>query len=223
MKSNSENNGFVEVDSNLVIRRETPAEYFAVENLTREAFWNVYRPGCLEHFVLHCYRERPDFIPELSLVLERRKTADSELTANASEIIAHVMFAWSKITLDDDSEKRIMTFGPISVHPEEQRKGYGKLLLEYAMDRAREMGAGALAICGNIQFYGTCGFVVASTKGVRYADDPDGDAPYFLIKELTPGFLEGVRGSYKDPEGYFVDEALAEKFDKQFPFKVKSM
>jgi len=207
-----------------VIRQETPADYATVENLTREAFWNVYRPGCLEHYVLHTFRGRPDFIPELSLVLEATeggKLAAAALEATGSRIIAHVMFAWSKIDLDDGSERRIMTFGPISVHPRFQRQGYGKRLLEHAMDIARDMGAGALAMCGNIRFYGTCGFVVATTRGVRYADDPDGEAPYFLVKELSAGFLDGVKGSYKDPAGYFVDDAEADAFDRQFPPKRK--
>ena len=97
------------------------------------------------------------------------------------------------------------------------------MLLDFAMERACEMGGGCIAMCGNIRFYGKCGFEVATTKGVRYADDPDGDAPYFLIRELTPGFLDGVRGTYKDPEGYFVSETETEEFDKRFPLKEKKV
>ncbi len=209
-------------NSEYTIRQEQPADFSVVENLTREAFWNVYRPGCSEHYVLHCYRNHPDFIPELSLVLESK-----------GEILAHVMFAWSEILVDPDESQacsaqdqrrlRMMTFGPISVRPDMQRKGLGKLLLDYALERARDMGAGCIAMCGNIQFYGKCGFVTATSKGIRYADDPDGDAPYFLIKELTPGFLDGVSGSYRDPAPYFVDDCDVEEFDKQFPPKEKKV
>ena len=88
------------------------------------------------------------------------------------------------------------------------------------MEKAKEMGAGALAITGNIDFYWKSGFVPAKTKGIHYADDPDAD--YFLIKELTPGFLDGINGSYKDPEGYFVcekDPEGFEKFEASFPKK----
>lgn len=112
---------------------------------------------------------------------------------------------------------------PISVRPDMQRKGLGKLLLDYALERARDMGAGCIAMCGNIQFYGKCGFVVATSKGIRYAEDPDGDAPYFLIKELTPGFLDGVSGSYRDPAPYFVSKVDVEEFDKRFPPKEKKV
>lgn len=101
-----------------------------------------------------------------------------------------------------------MTFGPIGIAPAYKRQGYGKKLLDYSMEKAKEMGAGALAITGNILFYGKSGFVPAKTKGIRYADDPEAD--YFLIRELTPGFLDGISGTYKDPVGYFVCEKAPE-------------
>ena len=221
-------------NSEYTIRQEQPADFSVVENLTREAFWNVYRPGCSEHYVLHCYRNHPDFIPELSLVLEGPANCGlADGVKPCREILAHVMFAWSEILVDPDESQacsaqdqrrlRMMTFGPISVRPDMQRKGLGKMLLDYALERARQMGAGCIAMCGNIQFYGKCGFAVATSKGIRYADDPDGDAPYFLIKELTPGFLDGIRGSYRDPSPYFVDDKDVEEFDKQFPPREKKV
>ena len=112
------------------IRTEQPRDFKIVENLTREAFWNVYRPGCVEHFVLHHYRNDPSFIPELSLVME----VDGQ-------IIGHVMYAWSKIDADDGRKIRMMTFGPISIHPDYKRQGYGKALLGYSMELARKMPA----------------------------------------------------------------------------------
>ena len=193
---------------NIIIRSETPADYRIVENLTREAFWNVYRPGCLEHYVLHTFRTDTAFVPELDLVMER-----------SGEIIGHVMYVRSAIQTDDGREVPIMTFGPISIAPAWQRQGFGKKLLDYSMGKAREMGAGALAITGNIDFYGKSGFVVSKALGIRYVDDPNAD--YFLIAELEPGFLNGITGTYKDPTGYFVDEKEAEKFDASFPPKEK--
>lgn len=198
---------------NYTIRTEQPRDFKTVENLTREAFWNVYRPGCTEHYVLHRYRSEPDFVPELSLVLE----VDGE-------IIGHVMYAWSHIDADDGRKIRMMTFGPISIRPDYKRKGYGKTLLDHSMRIAAEMGAGCLLICGNIAFYGKSGFVVASTRGIRYADDPESDAPYFLCKELQEGFLNGIIGSYRDPEPYFVamrNPEAFEKYDAEFPPKEK--
>ena len=115
-----------------------------------------------------------------------------------------------------------MTFGPIGIVPAYKRQGYGKQLLDYSMGKAKEMGAGALAITGNTLFYGKSGFVPAKTKGVRYADDPEAD--YFLVKELIPGFLDGISGTYKDPEGYSVCEKNPEgfeRFEATFPKKEK--
>lgn len=193
------------------IRLETKSDYSEVENLTREAFWNVYRPGCLEHYVLHCYRDRADFVPELDLVMEKD-----------GKIIGHVMYARSEIKADDGRAIPMMTFGPISIAPEYQGKGYGTILLRYSMAKAKELGAGALAIEGKIGFYGKSGFVVASTKGIHYFAEPrENEVPYFLIQELDDGFLDGITGIYRDPEGYFVEETEADAFDAHFPPKEK--
>lgn len=187
--------------NNVIIRNETKEDYGKVENLTREAFWNVYRPGCTEHYVLHCYRNDPAFVPELDFVMELN-----------DELIGQVIYVRSEIDCDDGRKLPIMTFGPIGIAPQYKRQGYGKRLLDYSMKKAKETGVGALAITGNILFYGKSGFVLAKTKGVRYADDPEAD--YFLIKELIPGFLDGVCGTYKDPEGYFVCEKNPEAFER---------
>lgn len=198
-------------EKRVIIRRETPDDYRAVENLTRESFWNVYCPGCLEHYVLHCFRTDPAFVPELDLVM----TLDEAR-------IGQVIYVRAKIDCDDGRELPIMTFGPICIAPPFKRQGYGKRLLDDSIERAKAMGVGALAIAGNIDFYGKSGFVPAKTKGVRYADDPE--AEYFLIKELIPGFLDGVSGTYKDPEGYLVckkNPDAFEAYEATFPPKQK--
>ena len=193
------------------IRRETPADYRTVENLTREAFWNVYRPGGTEHYVLHQFRDRPEFVKELDLCLEV-----------GGQIIGHVMFVRAEIRADDGRILPIMTFGPISIHPDFQRRGYGKILLDFALARAAEMGAGAVCMEGNIDFYGKCGFGVASQSGIHYYAEPREEVvPYFLLKQLKKGFLDGVTGIYQTPAGYFVEDGEAEEFDRQFPPKEK--
>lgn len=196
---------------NVVIRLEEKKDYRSVENLTREAFWNVYRPGCVEHYVLHCYRSDPAFVPELDLVMELN-----------GELIGQVIYVRSEISCDDGRKIPIMTFGPISIAPKFKRQGYGKQLLDYSMEKAKKLGVGALAITGNIDFYGKSGFIPAKMYGVRYTDDPDAD--YFLIKELRAGFLNGIFGTYQDPEGYFVADKKPkafEKYESTFPEKQK--
>ena len=192
------------------LRQEMPDDYRTVENLVREAFWNVYRPGCLEHYILHQYRAQPDFVPELDLVLERE-----------SRIIGHIMYVRAWIRADDGRTIPVMTFGPVSIHPAMQRQGYGKFLVDRSLERARELGAGAICIEGNLAFYGKSGFVTASSRGIRYHAASDSEVPYFLLRELKTGFLDGVTGVYDTPAGYFVDEQAAEQFDAAFPAKVK--
>ena len=199
---------------NIVIRRETEADHFAVEDLVRESFWNVYRPGCLEHFVLHRLREDPAFVKELDLVMEKD-----------GRIIGQNMFMGAHIEADDGRQVPIMTMGPICVANEFKRQGYGKLLLDDSLERAAALGCGALCFEGNIDFYGKSGFTYARNFGLRYRDLPEGmDDSFFLCRELIPGYLAGVTGVYGPPEGYFVGERepqAFEAFDALFPPKVK--
>jgi len=199
------------------IRLEQPKDYREVEHLTREAFWNVYRPGCTEHYVLNQYRTNPDFIPELDLVMEEN-----------SKIIGHVMFSKAELTLEDGSKKTSWTFGPISIHPDYKRKGYGLNLLQYALVKAREMGIGFLCMEGNIEFYKHAGFNLASKLNIHYHAEPkDAEVPYFLAQELIPGWLKsnGIsEATYFPPKGYFVADENPEAFEAyeaSFPKKEK--
>ena len=193
------------------IRLEEKKDHAEVEYLIRESFWNVYRPGCLEHYVIHVLRDDPAFIRELDFVMEQD-----------GRIIGQNMFMRTVIEADDGSVVPVLTMGPICITPELKRKGYGKKLLDYSLERAAEMGFGAVLFEGNIGFYGKSGFDYASRFGIRYHDLPeDADSSFFLCKELIPGYLRSVTGVYQTPKGYYVDEAKAEAFDKGFPYKEK--
>ena len=198
------------------IRLERESDRREVENLTREAFWNVYRPGCTEHYVLHRYRSNPDFIPELDFVLEED-----------GKIIGQVMYSKARIVCDDWREIPAWTFGPIGILPEYKRKGYGLKLLSYSIEKAREMGIGVLCMEGNIDFYKHAGFVVASTLKLHYHGEPkESEVPYFLAQELIPGYLNGIEGTYHTPEGYFVADENPDDFEAYeatFPPKEKHL
>lgn len=199
------------MNKNIVIRLEKKEEHREVENLVRESFWNVYRPGCLEHFVLHELRNYADFVPQLDLVM-----------LLDGRIIGQNVFVRAAIKSDSGEDLPIMTMGPICIAPEFKRQGYGKILLDYSLERAKEMGCGAVCFEGSIGFYGKSGFTYASEFGIRYHGLPEGaDQSFFLCKELAAGYLDGVTGEYSTPAGYFVDEAAAEEFDKRFPPKEK--
>lgn len=197
--------------NNITIRLEKKEENREVENLVRESFWNVYRPGCLEHFILNQLRNNPDFIAELDYVMELN-----------GKLIGQNIFMKAVIKADDGRDIPIVTMGPICITPELKRKGYGKVLLDYCLDKAAKMGFGAVCFEGNVDFYGKSGFTYASKFGIRYHGIPEGeDASFFLCKELIPGYLDAITGEYETPSGYFVDEAEAEEFDKGFPYKEK--
>lgn len=197
--------------NNYIIRLERKDEHREVENLVRESFWNVYRPGCLEHYVLNQLRHDPAFVPELDFVMELN-----------GELIGQNMFMKAVIKADDGRDVPILTMGPICIANERKRKGYGKILLDYSLEQAAALGYGAVCFEGNIDFYGKSGFTYAGEYGIRYHGLPEGaDASFFLCKELIPGYLDNITGEYSTPQGYFVDEAEAEAFDKQFPYKEK--
>ena len=196
---------------NYCIRHEREEDHRKVEWLIRESFWNVYRPGCLEHYVINQLRNDPAFVPELDFVMEQD-----------GEIIGQNMFMHAVIKADDGRDVPIMTMGPICITSELQRKGYGKILLDYSVEKARELGCGALCFEGNIRFYGKSGFDYARKFGIRYHGLPeDAEASFFLCQELIPGYLDDVTGVYTPPQGYFVDAKEAEEFDKAFPYKEK--
>ncbi len=200
--------------TSIIIRRETEQDHRTVEALIRESFWNVYRPGCLEHYVIHRLREDPAFVPELDLVME-----------GDGRIIGQNMFMRAEIRADDGRRIPIMTMGPICIAPELKRRGYGKRLLDDSLERAAALGCGALCFEGNIRFYGKSGFTYAREFGIRYHDLPAGaDDSFFLCRELIPGYLQGVTGVYGPPEGYFCAEREPEefaRFDALFPPKEK--
>lgn len=197
-----------------LIRRETPADYRTVENLVRESFWNVYRPGCVEHFVLKCLRDAEAFVPELDFVMEKD-----------GRIIGQNVFVKAEIRCDGGASFPILTMGPISIAPEYKRQGFGKKLLDYSLDKAAGYGAKAVCFEGNIDFYGKSGFTVASSKGIRYHGLPEGvDDSFFLCRELVPGALDAIRGEYGPPSCYFAAEENPDDFaryEATFPPKEK--
>ena len=197
-------------ENDLIIRLEKETDHRAVEELVRESFWNVYRPGCMEHYVLKRMREQRAIVPELDFVMEL-----------GGRIIGQNVFVPAVIKADDGREIPIMTMGPICIANDLKRRGYGKILLDYSLAMAAEYGCGALCFEGNIDFYGKSGFAPASKFGIRYHGLPEGeDASFFLCRELKSGYLDGVSGEYSTPEIYFVcerEQKEFEEYDSTFP------
>lgn len=195
------------------IRLEQENDFSEVENLTRDAFWNVYRPGCMEHFVLHNMRSSDCFVKELDYVLELD-----------GKIIGNIVYATSNVTSDCGEENEVLIFGPVSVRPDFQKKGYGEKLINFTIEKAKTLGYSAIIITGNPDYYKKYGFVSCDKYGIYYDGlSKDEPAPFFMIKVLDEDKVKKIKGVYKDPDVYNVDEKDLELFDQMFPEKVKEV
>ena len=196
---------------NLTIRLETEKDYRAVEELTREAFWNVYKPGADEHYYVHMMRSHPDFIPELAFVLEKD-----------DEIVGNIMY--TKAWLEDESgeRKEILSFGPLCVAPKYQRQKLGKILIEHSFEVARKMGYDVNINFGNPGNYVSRGFVSCKKKNVSFVF-PGNFPTALLVAELVSGALEGKNWMYipSTAADCCEDTAAVEAFDATFPSKEK--
>lgn len=187
----------------VVLRNETPADYDAVENLTREAFWNHHVPGCNEHYLIHIMRTADSFIPELDFVAEVN-----------GEIVGNIVYTHGKVVDDEGIEHNVVSFGPISGMPAFQRNGIGGLLIEHTKTMAIELGHTAILIYGDPDYYGKFGFVTAENYRIGTSDNMY--ATPLLALELTPGALSNISGRFLEDEIYEIDENKANEFDKRF-------
>ncbi len=190
------------------IRNEEQRDHRIVEELTREAFWNHYAPGCCEHLLLHQLRECPDFIPELDFVAVR-----------GAQIVGNIVYTRSKVVSRNGTELPTITFGPVAVIPECQKRGYGAALVEHSMGIARKMKFGAILIYGDPAYYGRFGFTGSSRFGICRVD---GKFPKALLAvELRNGYFDGCNGYFGESPFFQFDETELAEFDGGFPPKEK--
>lgn len=195
----------------IVLRNETESDYFIVENLTRETFWNVYKPGCDEHLLVHTMRGLPCCIKELDIVAEV-----------GGRIVGSIFYTKSKLTEPNGKEHACASFGPISVHPDFQNQGIGSALIRHTLPIAEQMGYRAVFITGNLAYYSRFGFQPASDFGIHLKSVPVEDkAEFFMLKALKTDALKGLSGVFEFDACYEVDQIRLGTFDKQFPPKVK--
>ncbi len=197
---------------NIIFRNETPNDYRAVEELNRESFWNVYKPGADEHYFVHMMRSHPDFIPELAFVLEKD-----------GEIIGNIMYTKAWLEDGEGNRKEILSFGPLCVAPKYQRQRLGKILIERSFEAAREMGYDVNINLGNPGNYVSRGFVSCKKKNVSFVF-PGNFPTALLVCELVPGVLDGKTWMYipSTAADCCEDTAASAAFDATFPPKEKS-
>lgn len=182
------------------LRNERESDWKTVEDITRRAFYNIYMPGCVEHYLVRVMRGHEDFIPELDFVLELD-----------GEVIGNIMYTRSWLTDETGCRKEILTFGPVCILPEYQRRGYGKLLMEHSLERAERLGYEAVVIFGSPANYVSRGFRSCQKYGVSAAEGRYPAA--MLVKELVPGALAGHSWVYEDSPVLSVNEEEARLYD----------
>lgn len=182
------------------IRNEKETDYQTVEEITRKAFYNMYVPGCMEHYLVHIMRRHEDFVPELDFVIELD-----------GQVIGNVMYTKAKLVDENKTEKEILTFGPISIAPQYQRRGYGKMLLEHSFEKARSLGFDVIVIFGSPVNYVGRGF--RSCKKYNVCIEGGKFPAAMMVKELVPDVLDGRRWFYHDSPVMAVSEEEAQKYD----------
>ncbi len=193
--------------TDVLLRSEEEKDYNSVENLTREAFWNIYKPGCDEHLLIHNMRKAKEFIKDLDYV-----------AVFNNEIIGNIVYAKAKV-IDINKEYDVITFGPVSVLPMYQKKGIGKKLIEHTIPKSKEMGFNAIIIYGNPKYYERFGF--KNSKEYKITDMEGNYNDALMALELYPKSLENINGKFFEGEIYKIDKKELEIFEKNFPYKEK--
>ena len=189
------------------LRLEEEKDHRLVEELTREAFWNVHFPGCDEHLLIHKLRNTEAFVHELDFVAVYNK-----------EIVGNIVYAKTKI-IHPDEEHDLLTFGPVSVLPEYQGKGIGSALIHHTKVRAKEMGYKAIIIYGDPEYYKRFGFKASKAYNITNRDKKYPAA--LLVLELFSNALNGIEGIFDEGKIYEIDEKDLEEFEKRFNRKKK--
>lgn len=192
------------------IRLEEEKDYKIVENLTRDAFWNKYRPGCIEHLVVNKLRNNSRFIKELDYVIEKD-----------NKIIGSIFYSLGYIKTKDNKVLDVLIFGPVSIDPNYQHMGYGETLINYTLEIAKKLNYDLVLITGNPDYYKKYGFVLSSTYNIYYEGLENEESPFFMVKVLNEKNITKYEGIYSDPEIFNVTEEEVSDFDKNFPPKEK--
>jgi putative acetyltransferase len=189
----------------ITIRPESEADHLPVDTLTREAFWNLYRPGCDEHYTTHRIRGHEDFLPGLTFVAE----VDGQMAGS-------IVYTRSWVINPLGEKVETATFGPLCVHPAWQRRGVGTALIEHTRDLAAQQGYPAILILGDPHNYVRHGFRTGKDMRVSTLD---GRYPLgLLVLELRPGFLaSSPQWRFQTSAAYEFAPEEAEAYDASFP------
>ena len=193
---------------NLLIKQTSQEDFEITENITREAFWNVYKPGCSEHLVLHNLRKSQSYVKELDLV-----------AIYNNQIVGHIILTKAKVVDTLKNEYEVLCAGPLSVLPDFQSKGIGTKLLNESIRLSKDLGFRGIILFGRPDYYHRFGFMNAKNFEITTKDYQNFEP--FMALELYDKALCGVKGRFIDDHSFDVNEEELKEFEKKFPYKEK--
>ena len=206
-------------DKTEIIRLEEEKDHEEVENLVRDAFWNIYRPGAYEHYIVHQLREDSSFIEDLAYVIEKD-----------SEIIGHINYSIGKLKISksqtNSKETDAVVLGPLSIKTEYQSQGYGSKLIEFTLEIAKEKDIPFIFVIGDENYYSRFGFESGSKYNIFLdGTDTSEENPFFMIKLINNSLNEKdyEKGIFLNPKVFNVDDEEVDDFDKNFEYKEKKV
>lgn len=211
------------------IRLEEEKDHIKVENIVRDAFWNVYRPGAYEHYIVHNLRKDSSFIKDLAYVIEEN-----------DEIIGHINYSNGRLNLYrknrygvdikvSEGSGKATVLGPIAIDSKYQSNGYGSKLIRHTLNLAEELGIPFVFVIGDENYYSRFGFESASKYNIYLeGTDTEDENPFFMIKILNGNEniiknLDFDKGIFYNPKVFDVDEKMVDEFDKNFEYKEKKV
>ena len=192
------------------IRLENENDYLEVEELVRDSFWNVYRPGAFEHYIVHHLRDDESLIRSLAYVVEKDK-----------KIIAHINYSTGVIDYEEE-EIDAVVLGPVSVDKNHQNQGVGSKLISFTLSLAEDKKIPFVLVIGDENYYHRFGFESASDYGIFLeGTDTDDECPFFMVKIFDESVLRNELGIFHNPKVFDMDEKKVDEFDRKFEFKEK--
>jgi putative acetyltransferase len=168
------------MDNTVIIRTEVQGDLASVRKLNKRAFG-----GKGESRLVDALRGSSAFIPALSLVAEKE-----------GKVVGHILFSLIRIK-DGDSATPALALAPMAVLPEYQNEGIGTGLVKRGLEEAGKLGHKIVVLVGHPEYYPRFGFVKAGEKGLKLPFEASDEV--FMVLELVPGALNGVRGEVEYP------------------------
>ncbi|MHB8124266.1 MAG: GNAT family N-acetyltransferase [Desulfitobacteriaceae bacterium] len=193
---------------NISIRLEEEIDFRSVEYLTREAFWNLYKPGCDEHLIVHKIRDVPAFVKDLDFI-----------ACDKDRIVGNIIYSKAKVINHENKVFEVLCMGPLGVLPTYQGQGIGSLLMNYSIDKAKQLGYKAIIIFGNPNYYHRFGFINAKEYGIQTSLGENFEV--FMALELYDNSLNGISGKFYEDKVFEIEKEELEIFEKEFPYKEK--